>query len=162
MNDLPRGLKIATVWLLLLLGLFLAAQAWLRHQNSARFSATGGVIEIRRADDGHYHWPGALNGHRVDFMVDTGATASAIPAALATELGLQSIGMTLSQTAGGQVAGQVVLADMSLQGGLRIDRIRLGALPALSSPLLGMDVLGRLRLEQRAGVLRVDLGDLSR
>jgi aspartyl protease family protein len=67
-----------------------------------------------------------------------------------------------SQTAGGDVAGPVVLAEMSLQGGLQIDRIRLGALPALSSPLLGMDVLGRLQLEQQAGVLRIDLSDLSR
>jgi aspartyl protease family protein len=162
MNDLPRSLKITTVWLLLLLVLFLAAQAWLRHQKSARFSASSGVIEIRRADDGHYHWPGALNGHSVEFLVDTGATASAIPAALAQELGLQRLGTMHSQTAGGEVAGDVVLADMSLQGGVRIDRIRLGALPRLSSPLLGMDVLGRLRLEQQAGVLRIDLSDLSR
>jgi aspartyl protease family protein len=162
MNELPRGLKIATVWLLLLAGLFVAAQAWLRHQKSARFSAAGGVIEIRRADDGHYHWPGALNGHAVDFLVDTGATASAIPAALAQDLGLPSLGTMRSQTAGGEVTGQVVVADLSLQGGLQIDRLRLGALPALRSPLLGMDVLGRLRLEQQAGVLRIDLGALRR
>jgi len=162
MNELPRSFKVTTVWLLLLLGLFLAAQAWLRHQKSTRFSASSGVIEIRRADDGHYHWPGALNGHSVVFMIDTGATSSAIPATLAQELGLQSIGTMHTQTAGGEVAGRVVLADMSLQGGLQIDQIRLGALPTLGSPLLGMDVLGRLRLEQQAGVLRIDLSDLSR
>jgi predicted aspartyl protease len=31
------------------------------------------------------------------------------------------------------------------------------ALPGLSSPLLGMDVLGRLRLQQDDGTLRIDL-----
>ena len=32
------------------------------------------------------------------------------------------------------------------------------ALPNLASPLLGMDVLGRLRWQQRDGALRIDLG----
>jgi aspartyl protease family protein len=40
---------------------------------------------------------------------------------------------------------------------VRADRLRMAALPNLSSPLLGMDVLGRLRWQQEAGVLRVNL-----
>jgi aspartyl protease family protein len=159
MNDFPRGLKIATVWLLILMVVFLGAQAWERRQKAARFTSADGVIEIRRGADGHYHWPGALNGHGVEFLIDTGATASAIPAALAQQLGLRSVGMVQSQTAGGAVTGSIVLADLTLQGGVRVERMRLGALPALGSPLLGMDVLGRLRLQQSEGVLRIDLGD---
>lgn len=162
MKDLPRGLKITTVWLLVVLMGFLAAQAWERRQKAASFTSAGGVIEIRRAADGHYHWPGTLNGHEVEFLIDTGATASAIPAALAQRLALRTIGTMRSQTAGGAVTGSIVLANLSLEGGLRVERMRLGVLPALVSPLLGMDVLGRLRLEQSAGVLRIDLGDQTR
>ncbi len=157
MKDIPQGLKFATIWLLLGLALFLAFQAWQRDQQATRFTATSGVVEIRRAADGHYHWPGTVNGRRIEFLVDTGATSSAIPAALARELALPSLGTIKAQTAGGLVTGNIVLANLTLQGGVRVDRMRLGALPALTSPLLGMDVLGRLSLQQGAGVLRIDL-----
>lgn len=162
MNELPRGLKYATTWLLLGLAVFLALQAWMRERQASLFRSEGGVVEIRRAADGHYHWPGTINGRRIDFLVDTGATGSAIPAALAQELQLPDLGSMRSATAGGVVTGRIVQADLALEGGLRVDRIRLAALPALGSPLLGMDVLGRLKLQQRDGVLRVDLGGAAR
>jgi aspartyl protease family protein len=62
-----------------------------------------------------------------------------------------------SQTAGGAVEGQVVRADLELQGGLRVERLRIVALPALSAPLLGMDVLGKLHWRQSEGLLSIDL-----
>lgn len=160
--DIPRKLVFASIWLLLGLGLFLGVQAWQREQQAARFSTDGGVVEIRRAPDGHYHWPGTLNGKPVEFLIDTGATASVIPTSLARELDLPSIGTMRSNTAGGVVSGAVVVADLDLQGGLRVARMRMGALPALTSPLLGMDVLGRLRIEQHDGVLRIDLSGAER
>ena len=42
-----------------------------------------------------------------------------------------------------------------MQGGLRISQLPLTVLPALSSPLLGMDVLGKLSFSQADGVLRL-------
>ena len=161
-NEFPRHLKIVTIWLLILLAGFLAAQALLRQQQAALFSSEGGVVELRRSADGHYHWPAKLNGRRVDFLVDTGATASAVPAALARELDLPQLGTLQSQTAGGRVDGDIVMAELELQGGLRVERIRLAALPKLHAPLLGMDVLGKLRLQQQSGVLRIDLGSTAR
>jgi len=62
-----------------------------------------------------------------------------------------------SNTAGGVVTGQVVRADIELRGGVRVDRLHVVALPQLSdSPLLGMDVLGKLRWQQRDAVLRIE------
>ncbi len=155
MNDLPRWLKHTTVWLSLGLLLLLGVQAWLARQQATRFVIDGQTLEIRRGDDGHYHWPGRIGQRDVEFLVDTGATGTAIPSALARELGLQTVGTLQSNTAGGVVNGQIVVADLQLRGGVRADRLRMAALPHLSAPLLGMDVLGRLRWQQDQGVLRI-------
>ena len=144
MKELPSGLKMATVWLLAGLAVFLGVQAFLAQQRGTRFETVGDSVQIRRAADGHYHWPATVNGRAVDFLVDTGATRSALPASLARELDLPVEGRVQSQTAGGAVEGQVVRADLELRGGVRIERLRIVALPALGAPLLGMDVLGKL------------------
>ena len=157
MNDLPGWLKPTTVWLLLGLMLFLGVQAWQAQQRATRFTVDGQTLEIRRSDDGHYHWPGRIGNREVEFLVDTGATGTAIPATLARELGLQVVGSMQSSTAGGVVNGQFVVGDLQLEGGVRAERLRMAALPNLASPLLGMDVLGRLRWQQDAGVMKVEL-----
>ena len=158
-KDMPHTVKVVTVWLLLGLMVFLGLQWWQHRAEQTRFQLLGDVIEIRRGADGHYHWPGRINGRAVDFLVDTGATGTAISAALANELGLEAIGSVQSSTAGGVVTGQVVRADVELQGGVSAQRLRVVALRALgSNPLLGMDVLGRLRWQQRDGVLRIEAG----
>jgi aspartyl protease family protein len=156
-DELPRTLRFATVWLLLGALVFVGFE-WRAHEaQKTSFSIHGGVIEIRRGSDGHYHWPGTLNGRAVDFLVDTGASGVAIPADLGRDLKLQAEGTVRSSTAGGWVTGQVFRADLTLDGGVRADRLPIVALPDLDGPLLGMDVLGRLRWQQRDGALRVDL-----
>lgn len=158
MRELPRGLKAATVFALVFTVVFLIVLAWERHQAGTRFVAQGGQVQLKRARDGHYHWPGSIGGRRVDFLVDTGASSSAIPQALAEQLGLSEVGRTRSSTAAGVVVAPVVQVDLQLDGGLRSERLRVLALPGLASPLLGMDVLGRLRWQQEGGVLKIDLG----
>jgi aspartyl protease family protein len=158
MNDFPRTLKFATVWLLIGAALFLGVQWWQSQERRTRFSVQSGVVELQRAADGHYHWPGRIDGEAVDFLVDTGATGSAMPLALARRLGLPEVGQIRTQTAGGEVMGTLVLADVALDGGVRVQRLRVAALPGLGDrPLLGMDVLGRLHWQQRQGVLRIEL-----
>lgn len=156
MNEFGSTLKIATVWLLLGLVVFLG---FLWHQDRQRrlqFSAHDGVIEIRRANDGHYHWPGRLQGIEVDFLVDTGATGTAIPLALAERAGLTLGETVVSSTAGGRVQGRLARAEVRLDGGVQAQGLRVVVLPALEAPLLGMDLLGRLRLSQQGGVLRIE------
>ena len=157
-DELSPRFKFVTIWLLLGLVVFLGFQ-WAQHRSQqTRLIIDGNTVEIRRGADGHYHWPGRVNGRTVDFLVDTGATSSAIPAALARELGLESLGPVQSSTAGGSVTGQLVSVDIDLDGGVSARRVRVLALPALSGgPLLGMDILGKLRWQQRDGVLLIDL-----
>ena len=159
-GEMPRTLKLATVWLLLGALVFIAVQAWQSQQRRARVSVdtVSGAIELRRAADGHFHWPGTVNGIAVDFLVDTGATGTAIPQALADRAGLVAEGRVQSSTAGGVVQGTLARADVDLRGGVRAERLRVAVLPRLESPLLGMDVLGKLRFTQSDGVLRLEPG----
>ena len=155
MTEFPRTLKHITLWLVLGTALFVVVQAWQAQQQRSRFSSQGGVIELRRSADGHFHWPGQVNGVAVEFLVDTGATRSALPQALALSAGLVAERRVQSSTAGGTVQGWSARADLQLQGGVRVQRLPITVLPALSSPLLGMDVLGQLRFSQSDGVLRI-------
>lgn len=157
-SELPRSLKLVTLWLLLGAGVFIGVQTWQSQQQRARFSidSASGAIELRKAPDGHFHWPGTVNGIAVDFLVDTGATGTAIPQALAARAGLVAEGSVRSSTAGGVVQGTLARADVTLQGGVRATRLRVAVLPRLESPLLGMDVLAKMRFTQSDGVLRLE------
>ncbi len=155
---MSQSLKLITVWLLVATALFLAVQAMQQRAERSRFTfdAASGRIELKRAPDGHFHWPGRVNGVAVDFLVDTGATSTALPLALAQEAGLALEGSVRSSTAGGVVDGRIARADVSLQGGVVAERLRVAVLPRLESPLLGMDVISKLRLSQRDGVLTLE------
>ena len=155
MNDFSRTLKLVTVWLLLGSAVFIGVQALQSQQQRTQFHAAEGVIEIRRAADGHYHWPGSINGVPVDFLIDTGATSTALPRALAQRAGLRSDGHMTSSTAGGNVRGELARADVVLRGGVRASSLRVAVLPGLEAPLLGMDLLSRMHWTQRSVVLRI-------
>ena len=155
MKEFPSTLKHITLWGVLGTAVFLAVQAWQHQQRQSQISFQGGVIELRRGPDGHFHWPGTVNGMAVEFLVDTGATRSALPQALAEAAGLKAEGRVQSSTAGGTVQGWMGRGDLRLQGGVQVQRLPLTVLPALGAPLLGMDVLGKLRFSQADGVLRL-------
>jgi aspartyl protease family protein len=157
-KELPSTLKIATLWLLLGGVLFLAVQAWTASARRATFSIdlAQGAVQLQRDRDGHFHWPGRINGVAVDFLVDTGATSTALPQALAEQVGLVAEGRVVSSTAGGDAVGYQARADVELEGGVRASGLRVTVLPQLDAPLLGMDVLSKMRFTQQQGVLRFE------
>jgi aspartyl protease family protein len=159
-RDLPSGLRLTVIWLLIGTAVFLGIQAMLSQAERSRFSfnAASGAVELKRAPDGHFHWPGRLNGVDVVFMVDTGATSTAIPRELADQLKLREEGRVTSSTAGGVVNGTWSRADLVLEGGPSVERLRVTVLPRLEAPLLGMDVLSKMRFTQSDGVLRLQSG----
>jgi aspartyl protease family protein len=156
---MPRSFKLVTIWLLIGTAVFLAVQAMQHRSEQSRFSfdAASGRIELKRDSDGHFHWPGRVNGVAVDFLVDTGATSTALPLALAQQAGLVLEGSMRSSTAGGVVEGRIARADIELQGGVAAQSLRVAVLPRLAAPLLGMDVISKLRLSQHDGVLSLEV-----
>ncbi|MEL4180054.1 retropepsin-like aspartic protease family protein [Roseateles sp. PN1] len=154
-KELPSYFKLATIWLLLMLLVFLGFKAWERQQKQSLVSINGGEITLRRASDGHFHWPGEVNGVAVDFLVDTGATSTALPQALAEQVGLRAEAEVASNTAGGVARGYRARADVRLQGGVNAQRLPVTVLPALDAPLLGMDILSKLSFTQHGGELLI-------
>ena len=155
-QDLPHTFKLMTVWLIVGLVIFLGFKAWEREREASRFQLAGQTIVLTRSADGHFHWPGRVGDIEVDFLVDTGATSTALPQALAERAGLTPLGTVRTQTAGGAATGFAARADITLDGGVRADRLMVAVLPNLGAPLLGMDVLGRLHFSQKPGELRIE------
>jgi aspartyl protease family protein len=147
--------KIVTIWLVLATLLFVAIQAWTSHEARTRFVVADGVITLERGRDGHYRWPGRLAGVPVQFLVDTGATSTAIPAALARRAQLETRGTYRSETAGGTVIATAGVADVELDGGVQAQRLRVAVLPDLQDALLGMDVLSKLSITQEGQRMRI-------
>lgn len=156
MKELPHTLKLVTIWLLIGLAVFLSVKWWQHEHAQARFTLSSQAIELRRAADGHFHWPGRLNGAPVEFLIDTGATYTALPQRMAEQLGLERGEPVRSSTAGGVAIGYRTRVDLWLNGGVSAEQLRVTVLPGLEAPLLGMDVLGRLRFTQQDGVLRIE------
>ena len=70
-------------------------------------SISGDAIELRRQDDGHYWIMVDINGKPVRFMVDSGATVTAINATTAKEAGVEANGYPIIlSTANGRVAAK--------------------------------------------------------
>lgn len=155
-NELPSSLKIWTIWLLIGLGVFLGIKAWERQREQSRLTINEGRIVLQRSLDGHFHWPGEVNGVAVDFLVDTGATSTALPEVLARQIGLTAGAPVRSNTAAGVAQGYLTRGDVSLRGGVKAERLNMVVLPNLGAPLLGMDVLSKLHFSQQGGELRIE------
>jgi aspartyl protease family protein len=103
---------------------------------------------IRKAPDGHYWAVGDVNGAKVRFLVDTGATAVALTALDAQRIGFDVASLEYNSrvlTAAGPVrAAQVQLDSVSI-GGARVNHV-VALVPehGLEVSLLGMTYLGRL------------------
>jgi aspartyl protease family protein len=155
-KELPASLKLGTIWLLVMLLVFLGFKAWEREQGRSRIRVdSNGEIVLKRGPDGHFHWPGRLGDVEVLFMVDTGATSTALPERLAREAGLSSEGEVRSSTAGGVATGWRARAHLQLEGGVEARQLPVTVLPQLDAPLLGMDMLSKLQMNMSGNELRL-------
>ena len=108
------------------------------------------TVTVRGDQRGQYQVEGAVEGRRLDFIVDTGASVVALRERDAARLGIHPVPRDYTasvSTANGVVkAAPVQLASVEV-GGIRVYGVRAMVLPdaALSENLLGMSFLSRVR-----------------
>lgn len=106
------------------------------------------VASIAKSGDGHYWAEADVNGRRVRFLVDTGASAVALTTADAKRLGFEpaqlSYDYKVTTAAGPARAAAVKLGRVSVAGAAVSDVDALVIEKGLDTSLLGMTYLGRL------------------
>ncbi|MGQ9426016.1 retropepsin-like aspartic protease family protein [Gilvimarinus sp. F26214L] len=99
----------------------------------------------------HYVATGEINGRKVTFLLDTGATDVVVPAGLAEDLGLQPGARAYAQTANGTVEiRRTMIRELTL-GPIRFEDVRASINPGMSGKeiLLGMSALRQVELIQK-------------
>jgi aspartyl protease family protein len=101
--------------------------------------------ELVRSPDGHFYAEAQVNGARVRFMVDTGASFVALTRADAQRAGIQpSEDPTIAMSAGGEVDVVPVTIDRIAIGSLAATRVRGAVVDELEISLLGQSFLERV------------------
>ena len=110
-------------------------------------SISGEAIELRRQDDGHYWIMVDINGKPVRFMVDSGATMTAINATTAKEAGVEANGYPIIlSTANGRVAAKRANVQSLVVGPHRIENHPVVVSESFGDiNLLGMNFLNEMQ-----------------
>ena len=145
-------------WLLILGGGWWVAQRWMdteANPNQRVFVTGEGSVVLERNRQGHYVADGEINGTKVTFLLDTGATSVALSSQLARELGLKRGAAVRVITANGTAPAFEA----------RLDSVRLGSIVVRDvsanfsdgmpgdTVLLGMSFLKHLEFTQRENQL---------
>jgi aspartyl protease family protein len=144
---------MAAAWGMIFVGLIAGYGLWsdIRPQILPFQNAEGDRIEVRRSGDGHFYLTLLVQGTKVRFLVDTGASNVVLSADDAKRLGIRTDGLSWigeASTANGIVRiARVTLSDV------RLGEVAESRLPAyvtdgaMQVSLLGMDFLRHWRLE---------------
>ena len=162
LRDLVRGLLQWTAIFAILFVLFAYREelndVWRRTQSElgpSRTEVVGGTLRIR-PQDGHFFVDAQVNGHDLRFLIDTGATLTAIGSADAAEIGVvpSAYGFPVAiQTANGTISAR--RAEIAQ---LVVGPIERADLTAIVSPAFGdLNVLGMNFLNSLSG-WRVEKG----
>jgi aspartyl protease family protein len=118
-------------------------------------ASTNGELVLQRNAWGHYVAPGAINGHPVTFLLDTGATRVAVPAHLTYRLQLQPGAHRQVSTANGVVNVRATRIDTLELGPFEFHDLTGDLNPGMEDDevLLGMSALKHLEFTQRADSL---------
>ena len=112
-------------------------------------------IVLQRNHYGHYVFDGEINRRKVTFLVDTGATTTAIPGELQLDLGLKAGPATAVSTANGTTTAYLTRLDQLALGGIELFDVQASIIPGMKTDevLLGMNVLKHFELVQRGNQL---------
>lgn len=118
-------------------------------------------IVLEQNKYGHYVATGTINGHSVEFLLDTGATLVAIPEHIATEINLKRGPSFQSQTANGTSTSYATKIDALSLGGIVMTNVPASISSGIKfdEVLLGMSFLKHLQLIQQGRTLRIRVPD---
>lgn len=147
---------LGIAWLLLFAGAYWAFDQWHRRQEnpnpqSVLQAQQGGEVVLLRNRSGSYVAEGEINGRKVVFLLDTGASQVALSSALAQSMGLQRGSAVPVQTANGLTLGyQTRLASVQL-GAIQVRNVSALVTDGIRGEdvLLGMSFLKQLEFTQR-------------
>ena len=165
MNDHPNphrrsGVTMLVIaWLAVFAGIYWFFSDWTALQFNPNphtaLQSQQGEVRLQRNRAGHYVADGEINGNKVVFLLDTGATQVALSARLATRLGLQRGPSVSVQTANGEAIGYQTRLESVRLGSIEVRDV--GALVTNGmgdeTVLLGMTFLKQLEFTQRNGEL---------
>jgi aspartyl protease family protein len=122
-----------------------------QHYRSGAAASSREGVTLAADPRGHFVAEGAVNGSPVRFLVDTGASVVALPAADAQRLGIdyRKGERGLTQTAGGTVPVYRVRLDTVRVGGIELAGVDAIVIErGLDIALLGMSFLNRLEMQR--------------
>lgn len=117
----PMGktLKMAAAWILIFGAFFVAfavrndlkalgKRVWADATGAGEMVQAGETLRIRKSDDGHFWVDARLNGEKVRFLVDSGATVTSVSGKTARRAGIEPISgfPVVIDTANGRVAAE--------------------------------------------------------
>jgi len=122
-------------------------------------STSGSRIVLPAGSGGHYTGLGSINGHPVQFVIDTGATSVAMGADVATQLGLdpKDSKPVAAMTANGAVAArQTTLASVRV-GDVTVYNVEAMVVPqSMPVVLLGNSFLSHFQMHSDSSSLVLD------
>jgi len=125
------------------------------HAISSWGSSSASALVIAQGDQGHFFVDATINIHKLNFVVDTGASLVTLPQADAHAAGLSCQRKVSIKTGNGEVAACMTTISSLKFGSFTLKNIEAIIAPNLSQPLLGMNVLKQFRIEQDGGEMRI-------
>lgn len=135
----------------------LGSQVTVRPASPEGGRGEGGTVTLNADARGHFTTVGLVNGSPVNFLVDTGASAVALPRSVAEQAGvrLDNGQRAMIHTANGKAAAWRVMLNSVQVGGIRLHMVEAvvvedGQLPV---NLLGMSFLNRTNMRREGDVM---------
>jgi aspartyl protease family protein len=152
-NRLGQALRTAVAWGLIFVGVMAGYGLWgdLRSDIHRQAVMVGDRLEVPRSPDGHYYLTLSISDQPIEFLVDTGATNVVLSRADAEKLGIDTRSLAYTgeaQTANGTVPTSRVRLEDVVLGPWRDTGMPVWVNGGdMDGSLLGMDYLGRYRIE---------------
>ncbi len=124
-------------------------------QISNRFTPTQKpVVRVEQDQGGLYRTSGVINGHQVNFIIDTGASYVTINVNQAKALGIEVQGKPVQvETASGKAKAYLITLDKISMGAIVVYNVPALVIESDSPLLLGMSFLKRLEITDKQSLL---------